>query len=130
MLPSLEICISGEKEINALFGSDSYISAGQALLDAGVNIAVIKRGAQGSYIASAEETCEIPAFPVKPVDTTGAGDAFTAGFIFGAANDLDIQSCGLLGSALGAMAATVEGAGLAMPDRESIRHFLNNIESR
>jgi len=128
ILPALAICISGEKEVNALFGTSTYETAARALLDAGVKIAVIKRGAQGSYVASAGEAYEIPAFPVDPVDTTGASDAFTAGFIFGAANGLDPLSCGLLGSALGAMAAVVEGAGLAMPDRESVRRFLNTIE--
>lgn len=64
-----------------------------------VKMAAVTRGAEGSVIVRHDETLVVPAFPVeKVVDTTGAGDQYAAGFMFGLAKDRSLSICGQLGS--------------------------------
>ncbi|MDH4122141.1 MAG: adenosine kinase [Deltaproteobacteria bacterium] len=61
--------------------------------------AVITLGAQGALISQGEITLQVPAFPVaQVVDTTGAGDAFAAGFLYGLSKGAGLESCGKLGA--------------------------------
>ena len=64
-----------------------------------INLSVITRGALGSIIISENEIEEVPSFPCeKVIDTTGAGDLFAAGFLFGMVNDKRFYECANLGS--------------------------------
>jgi sugar/nucleoside kinase (ribokinase family) len=75
------------------------------------DVAVITRGAAGSVIVSGEELIEVPAEPVEHiVDTTGAGDLFAAGFLFGRVRGLDLATCGRLGSLAAAEVISHVGA--------------------
>ena len=72
--------------------------------------AVIKRGARGCVIATRDELLELPAYPVsRAVDTTGAGDAFAAGFVYGLSRRMTPADCGLFACA--AASCIVETAG-------------------
>ncbi len=65
------------------------------------SVAIVKNGKKGSYIAANESVFEIPLSGTdKPVDTTGAGDTYAAGFLFGYLNGLDIEKCGNIASYL------------------------------
>lgn len=120
----LTICISGPEEIRFLYGADSPETAAESLVQAGIQLAAIKLGMNGSVSAKEGEKLFIPCFQVKTVDSTGAGDSFSAGFLYGWLNDLSLAATGTLASALGAIATTVFGAGLAQPQRQDIIHFL------
>ena len=126
LLPALEICISGEEEVSCMLGSSSAESAAEALLAQGVKLAAIKLGGRGSYIATTSERFFCPAFPISARDTTGAGDAFSAGLIYGRTQGLGLAASASLASALGALAASVEGAGLALPGREDLIALLKS----
>jgi len=69
-----------------------------------------------------------PAFPVKAVDSTGAGDSFTAGLLFGGLNGLSLPVSGTLAGALGALAVMVYGAGFSLPDRDRVARFLDSMQ--
>jgi len=126
LLPLLEICISGEAEAAALLGSTTPEDAAERLLASGVKIAVIKLGGRGSYIASGDAQFFSPAFPIDVKDTTGAGDSFSAGLIYGWGQGLSLATSALLASALGALATTVEGAGMSLPDQEDLATLLKS----
>jgi ribokinase len=79
-----------------------------------------KLGAAGCAILTGNERVTVPPFPVSVVDTTGAGDAFDAGFIAGRVRGLDVRSSALLANACGAAAVTVLGAGNALPGRDAV----------
>lgn len=74
------------------------------------DIVILKTGAEGSWVRSKDEEIRISAFPVKCVDTTGAGDLYAAGFLYGFANGLDLEKCGVLGSLMAGKVIEIVGA--------------------
>jgi sugar/nucleoside kinase (ribokinase family) len=73
-------------------------------------IAVVKIGKEGSVIMRNEEFIRIKALPVKSKDTTGAGDLYAAGFLYGYSNDLPLDKCGVIGSLLAGNVIEIVGA--------------------
>jgi sugar/nucleoside kinase (ribokinase family) len=66
-------------------------------------------GAEGSYVQSRTEQVYVPAFEANVVDTSGAGDAWVAGFLAGIVKGWDLESAARLGSATGARCVTAIG---------------------
>jgi len=66
---------------------------------------------------------------VAVVDTTGAGDSFSAGLLYGWTHELSLSASALLAGALGALATTVYGAGLSLPGKEKVRELLKGKQS-
>jgi 5-dehydro-2-deoxygluconokinase len=79
-----------------------------------------KHGAKGATVYSETGQTEILPYPSDVLSTNGAGDAFAAGFCHGLLNDSDLQECGQLGSAAGAIVVTRTGCSEAMPTLEEI----------
>ncbi len=73
-------------------------------------IAVIKVGSEGSWIKRGDEIIKIEASDVDLKDTTGAGDLYAAGFLYGYANDEDLELCGIYGSILAGHVIEIIGA--------------------
>jgi sugar/nucleoside kinase (ribokinase family) len=73
-------------------------------------IVILKAGAEGSWLKCGEELIKISAFPVECVDTTGAGDLYAAGFLYGFAMDLNLETCGILGSLMAGRVIEIVGA--------------------
>jgi len=90
-LPSLVTGLTAffpsEEEVRTLFQgrSDDLWEMAQALVSYGCEMVVIKRGERGQMLfdASSRARWEVPAYPVQPIDPTGAGDAFCGGFLAG-----------------------------------------------
>lgn len=91
----------------------------------GLETAVIKLGAQGVYFESAEESGFIPPFPVDPIDTVAAGDAFNGGLAVALAEGRPLREAVRWGAAAGALATTKEGASSAMPTRAELDKVLS-----
>ncbi|MBP5330890.1 MAG: hypothetical protein J6Y89_03455 [Lachnospiraceae bacterium] len=68
-------------------------------MDHGAKCVIIKCGKNGCVYADEKGIYSIPAFPAKAIDTTGAGDGFVAGFIYGLANEMPIRECCRYGNA-------------------------------
>jgi len=79
-----------------------------------VKIAVVKLGELGSLICHKGAVTRIDSFPANPVDTTGAGDSYAAGFLYGYCNGWSLSRSGKLGSLLAAR--VVEKIGVSMAD--------------
>jgi len=73
-------------------------------------IAVIKVGKDGSLLKRGDEIIKIGTIPVQCIDTTGAGDLYASGFLFGYANGLTLEKCGLYGSVLAGHVIEIVGA--------------------
>jgi len=90
----------------------------------GISLAM-SMGACGAWLARGHEQMYIPAFPVRAVDTTGAGDAFHAGLIYGLLLEAwPLALAGQFASALAALNCTGLGARGGLADRETVLRFL------
>ena len=106
----LEMVFANEEEIVLLFGADDFDGAVRAVEETGV-LAALTRGAAGSVVVAASGPVEVPAAPVDGiVDTTGAGDLFAAGFLYGITNGLDPSECARLGGLCAAEVISHVGA--------------------
>jgi sugar/nucleoside kinase (ribokinase family) len=73
-------------------------------------IAVIKIGKEGSLIKRGDEVLKISSMPVNCIDTTGAGDLYASGFLYGYENGLSLEKCGMFGSVLAGHVIEIVGA--------------------
>jgi sugar/nucleoside kinase (ribokinase family) len=87
-------------------------------------VTVIKRGAEGALAAAAERTISEPAFPIEPVDTTGAGDSFNAGFLFQRLRGSPLEECIRWGNACGALSTQALGGTEGFPKPVEVERFL------
>jgi ribokinase len=77
-------------------------------------------GSKGCYVTNGTEKHVIPAYKVKAVDSTGAGDAFCAGFIYGLLEKRYLKECGMLGNFVASRAITQMGARNGLPRKEDL----------
>jgi sugar/nucleoside kinase (ribokinase family) len=92
------------------------------------SLAIVKVGAKGSYIKQGDTLLHIPAEKVKPIDTTGAGDVYAAGFLYGYANNLPLSRCAEIGTLCAAQVIEEIGAKIT-PERWEKIHDKLKIES-
>ncbi|MFZ3006310.1 MAG: adenosine kinase [Phenylobacterium sp.] len=94
----VDLVFANDTELMALFETTDFDDA-MAQMRGKVKIAAVTRGAAGSTIVAAGQSFDVSAYPVeKVVDTTGAGDQYAAGFMFGLAKGRPLNVCGQLGS--------------------------------
>ena len=107
-----------EKYVNIVFANEEEAKSftGMAPVDALYSIsticdiAVIKVGKEGSLIKRGEEVIRIGTIPVQCIDTTGAGDLYASGFLYGYADGLSLEKCGIFGSVLAGHVIEIVGA--------------------
>lgn len=103
----VDIVFANEEEATALTGKSAE-KAVEEIADM-CEISVVKIGKKGSFVRSAGETFVIRTSAVDAVDTTGAGDLYASGFLFGLANGFDLQRCGKIGSFVASKVVQVVG---------------------
>lgn len=103
-----DIVFANEQEAKAFTGKDPE----EALEDISkmCEIAVVKIGKEGSLIKRGEERIKVGTLDVNCIDTTGAGDMYASGFLYGLANDFPLENCALIGSLLAGRVITITGA--------------------
>jgi len=89
-------------------------------------IAVVKTGKDGSLIQNGKKIYRIPATKVNCIDTTGAGDLYASGFIYGMLNNLDLPLCGEIGSTLAGNVIEVIGGRIPDTTWPKIRDMVKN----
>lgn len=114
-----DILIGSEDELSLLGGDGEDQVVGQCL-DQGAEVVVIKRGAAGVTVVSGEERADVAARPVPVVDTIGAGDAFTAGFLSGLLDHLGVVESAERGVAVAAFSVAAEGDWEGLPTRSEL----------
>jgi ribokinase len=100
---------------------ESFLSTAQELKAPVVTITLGKRG---SVTFHTDEILTVPAFPVDTVDTTGAGDVFHGGYLFGILRGLDLPDTIRFASAVAALKCTRIGGRTGIPDLAKALHFL------
>lgn len=121
-----EVVFLNREELRLLTGEELKPGV-KKLLEAGAKAVAVTLGEKGCYIASTELEETVPGYPVKVVDTTGAGDAFAAGFLYGMLQDLEPPECGKLGNKLASLCIAAMGARTGLPRREEIEDFISAL---
>ena len=111
----IDILFGNEDEIGALYNTADF-DAAVAAIQGKVDIACLTRGAAGSVIVTPDDVIEIAAEPAATViDTTGAGDLYASGFLYGYTNGYNLADCGRLASLAAAEVISHVGARATVP---------------
>ncbi len=129
---SLDYITPNETELEILTGrqikneADLKAAAG-ILLDRGTGTVIAKAGKRGAYLINRDSFIHSPAYDVKVVDTTAAGDSFNAGFAYALSNGLDLGECGAYANATASLSTTGKGAQGAMPALVQVMDLMGGI---
>ncbi len=123
VLRSVDIFLPNEAEAMAIARSGTPQEALEVLCGY-ADIVVIKAGAKGSLAKSGEEFSACPAFHVRVVDVTSAGDVFNAGFIYGSLSGWDLKTATRFANACGAIAVSRVGSSGIIFGVEEVESFL------
>ncbi|HYH19585.1 MAG TPA: adenosine kinase, partial [Azospirillum sp.] len=106
----VDILFANEHEIGALYGTDDIAVAVEAV-KGHCEVAALTRSEKGAVIVAGGQVFEVPAAPVaRVIDTTGAGDLYAAGFLYGYTRGLAPEVCGRLGAIAAAEVISHVGA--------------------
>jgi sugar/nucleoside kinase (ribokinase family) len=103
-----DLLLANADEASALTGHSNPLDALRALTDRGL-LVVVKRGADGAVVGSGDQRWSAPAVPAENRDTTGAGDAFAAGFLSSWTRGADIEEALRLATRTAARAVSLQG---------------------
>jgi len=111
------------KELELLTKTTDYRKGAEVLLKKGVEIVAVKLGSKGCYVTDGNENHNVESFKVKVVDTTGAGDAFCAGFLYGLISNRSLYECGRIGNFVASRCIMKMGARSGLP---TLTDLVNN----
>jgi ribokinase len=103
-----------EMELKLLTGK-GYEKGAKSLVAEGVKVVAVKLGANGCFLTDGKESHLLKPFEVEVVDTTGAGDAWNAGFLYGLLQNRKLLECGRLGNYVASRCITRMGARKGLP---------------
>lgn len=122
-----DIVFLNAEEARALTDQTPDVAAARIAAEARVQTVVVKLGARGSVVWHDGEEHHIGIHKVSAIDTTGAGDAYAAGFLYGVTRGWPISRCGALAARVAA--ETVTHVGAVVKDRAVLKRILADVES-
>lgn len=108
------VMLPSKNELKMLTGK-KYDEGSRILIKKGANIVAVKLGERGCYVTNGKESYLVEPYKVKVVDTTGAGDAFCAGFLYGLIKNKDLYECGRFGNFVASRCIEKVGAREGLP---------------
>lgn len=125
-LPLVDVPIVSEPFVEAWMPGASPREVVDRLWGYGPRVAVYTLGEKGCVIRWEEGAFDFPCFPIDVVDTTGAGDAFHGGFIYGLLQEWDVEQTVRFASAVAALNCRQLGGRTGLPDRGEVDEFLRD----
>jgi sugar/nucleoside kinase (ribokinase family) len=122
-LPHLDYLLPNDEQVLGFTGSTDLVQGCRALIDRGVGCVAATCGGDGVKIVDAEDSMQVPAVTVDVVDTTGCGDAFSAGFLRGLSLGRDRREAAVLGCATAALVAQGLGSDYGDFDLAAVDEF-------
>jgi sugar/nucleoside kinase (ribokinase family) len=122
-----DLFFPNEVELEGLTGTKDVPEALRRL-DNGRTRTVAKLGREGAAVIDGGQVLRVGAFPIDPVDTTGAGDSFNAGFLHGWLGRSPLAECLRLGAACGALSTRGLGGTARQPTRQEADAFIREHE--
>lgn len=128
MIANIDILVPNEHELARMakmkvVDEKTTLEASKKLLDKGIEQIVVTLGSKGVMVVNKEGSNMYPAYEVKVVDTTAAGDSFIGGFTTSYVNDKDIEKAVELGQKTAALAIQKMGAQSSLPTKEDVEEF-------
>jgi sugar/nucleoside kinase (ribokinase family) len=117
-----------EDEIPLMTGGAEGIAAARHLLELGPGLVCVKRGAQGCLVLTRQQEVEHPGFQVPARDTTAAGDAFAAAFIYASLRGWPLPQTAAFANAMGAAKVQKVGSGSQVPSPDELRLLLRTFQ--
>jgi len=124
VLRESDILFCNEEEIKKLTGKSDIKKAAQFAINYGVEIICITQGKKGCSIATKDRIIYSPAFKARVIDTTGAGDAFAGGFLYGFLSKKPLELCAKAGNFAAAKCIEKEGARSGLPYKKELEKAL------
>ena len=124
----VDIVFANESEARAFTG----LAEPRAALDALALIsrtAIVKVGKAGSWLKRDDEVVFVEPWPADPVDATGAGDTYAAGFLYADAQGLPLKTCGEIGSIIAAKVVEVIGTKIDIPRWRVAKQEIRDVTS-
>jgi ribokinase len=115
------VFMPNSRELALLTGVEDYVKGAEKMLELGVKIVAVKLGGKGCYVTDEKESHHVEAFKVQIVDTTGAGDAFCAGFLYGLLKGKSLKECAKLGNFVASRCIMKMGARTGLPRLEDLK---------
>lgn len=129
-LPHTDYLLPNDEQVLGFTGASSLVEGARALVAAGAGCVAVTQGAKGALVVTAHEVVEVPAFEVDVVDTTGCGDAFSAGFLRGISLGGDLRAAARLGCATAAQVAQGLGTDAGSYTLSSVQAFEQSVVTR
>jgi sugar/nucleoside kinase (ribokinase family) len=123
-LPYIDYIFPNETEAQFYTQKSTYSDMADVFLDYGVKNIIIKTGAKGCFVKNAKECFSIPAYKLSPIDATGAGDNFAAGFISSILNGSDLRDAIQFATGCAALCVQSIGAVSGVKDRRQVEDFI------
>ena len=129
-LPQTDYLLPNDEQVLGFTGAASLAEGARALVAAGAGCVAVTQGARGALVVTADDEVEVPAYDVEVVDTTGCGDAFSAGFLRGLSLGRDLRGAAELGCAVAAQVAGGLGTDAGAYSLASVEGFLAATPTR
>lgn len=114
------VMLPSENELKLLTGK-KYDEGSKILMKKGVSTVAVKLGERGCYVTDGKESYLVEPYKVEVVDTTGAGDAFCAGFLYSLIKNKDLYECGRFGNFVASRCIEKVGAREGLPRLSDLR---------
>lgn len=126
-LEYVTVAIGNKEECEIAVGETEPMRAGRALLDAGVELAIVKQGPKGVLGMTRDSVIEVPPTPVSVINGLGAGDSFGGAVCHGLLSGWDLEAILRFGNAAGAIVATRRECSTAMPTTDEVQALLREV---
>ena len=129
-LPHADYLLPNDEQVLGFTGATDLAEGARALVAAGAGCVAVTQGARGALVVTADEVVEVPAYAVDVVDTTGCGDAFSAGFLRGRSLGRSLADSARLGCATAAQVASGLGTDAGSYDLAAVEAFMASTPTR
>lgn len=123
-LSHVTVAVGNREECEVAVGETEPQRAADALLERGLELAIVKQGPKGVLAATADERVEVPPFPVEVVNGLGAGDAFGGALVHGLLRGWDLRRTFEFANVAGAIVASRLECSTAMPDENEVERAI------
>ncbi|GAB48810.1 5-dehydro-2-deoxygluconokinase [Mobilicoccus pelagius] len=129
-LPHCTVAVGNREECRIAVGEEDPQRAADALLERGIEIAIVKQGPKGVLAATADERVEVPPILVDVVNGLGAGDAFGGALCHGLLSGWDLRRMLRFANAAGALVASRLECSSAMPTEDEVEELVSRSEAQ